>query len=41
MNGDVGSKPIYDYKIERHVKIPMRDGINLSANIFLPNVSSG
>ena len=36
MKDAVGSKPVYDYKIERHVKIPMRDGVNLSANIFLP-----
>jgi uncharacterized protein len=31
------SEPIYTVKEELNIKIPMRDGINLSANIFLPN----
>ena len=31
------SQPIYDFRILRDVKVPMRDGVKLSVNIFLPD----
>ena len=30
------SEPIHDVRILRDVKVPMRDGVRLSANVFLP-----
>ncbi|MBT3290699.1 MAG: CocE/NonD family hydrolase, partial [Victivallales bacterium] len=31
------SEPIHDLRILRDVKVPMRDGVKLSVNIFLPD----
>ena len=31
------SKPVHNFRILRDVKVPMRDGIRLSANVFLPD----
>ena len=36
-SGAIKSEPIYGFRILRDVKIPMRDGVKLSANIFLPD----
>ncbi len=33
----VKSEPVYGFRILRDVKVPMRDGVKLSANIFLPD----
>jgi len=30
------SEPVYDIRILRDAKIPMRDGVKLSGNLFLP-----
>ncbi len=30
------SEPVYDMRIQRDVKAPMRDGVKLSANVYLP-----
>ncbi len=32
-----GSKPRYQVKIERNVRIPMRDGVTLAADLYLPD----
>lgn len=34
----VKSEPIHDLRILRDVKVAMRDGVKLSANVFLPAV---
>lgn len=33
----IKSEPIYGFRILRDVKVPMRDGVKLSANVFLPD----
>ncbi len=32
----VESQPIYEYRLEENVMIPMRDGTRLAANIYFP-----
>jgi predicted acyl esterase len=33
------SQPKYGIKVQREINVPMRDGVNLSVNVFLPDAS--
>jgi len=33
------SQPIYEVKVEMDIKVPMRDEVNLSTNIYRPDAS--
>ena len=37
LDDTASSKPVHGFRILRDVKVPMRDGVRLSANIFLPD----